>query len=82
MGNITKTVAALAAALTLTAAFAAPAQAKPKWGPALGVGIVAGTMLGAAAASSAYAGPRCMYVDTFDAWGTYAGLRWVCKVWY
>ena len=81
MGNITRTAAVLAAALTLTAAFAAPAQAKPKFGPALGAGIVAGTMLGIAA-TSAYAGPRCMYIDTFDAWRNYADLRRVCKVWY
>ena len=79
MGNITKTVAAVATVLTLTAAAAAPAQAKPKWGPALGVGIVAGTMLGVAAASSAYAGPRCQIVDHFNAWGDYVGSRRVCR---
>jgi len=79
MGSITKTVAAVAAALTLTAALAAPAQAKPKWGPALGVGIVAGAMIGAAAASTR---PRCMLVDTFDQWGNYAGLRKVCREYY
>jgi hypothetical protein len=78
MGNITKTAAVIAAALTITAAVAAPAQAKPKFGPAIGAGIVAGTMLGIAAAT----GPRCMLVDTFDRWGNYAGLRRVCKVWY
>lgn len=85
----TRTAPAIAV-LTLTAVFAtaaSEAQARHRWGGAgFGVGLVAGTMIGAAAVNS-YAEPaviepayRCRLVDRFDRWGNYLGTRKVCDV--
>ena len=73
-----KTVAAALAALTLATTFTAiggEAQARPRFGTGLGIGFAAGALIGAAAASSAYAEPayysyrECRYVDRMDRWG-------------
>jgi hypothetical protein len=50
------------------------AEARPRFGVGLGIGLAAGAIIGAAAASSAYAGPvyvdrECRYVRRYDAWG-------------
>jgi len=84
----TKIAAALIAALTLgTTAIATTGQAQAKgwgWG-GVGLGFAAGAMIGAAAASSAYAGPdyvyvpRCRFVRQFDSWGNYIGSARVCR---
>ena len=77
-------VAAAAAALALAAAFAAPAHAGgSSWGPAVG-GFVAGTMIGAAAASGPYARPayRCRIIEQYDQWGNYLGAQKVCRTAY
>ncbi len=63
MSTKTKFAAVALAALTLGSAVLATseAQARPRWGgAALGVGIVAG-LIGAAAASNAYAAPAPAY---------------------
>ena len=82
---MTRITTAVAAAAALTIAFAVPAHAGSGWGPAVG-GFVAGTMIGAAAASSAYAQPapvyRCAFVEKYDAWGNYIGTRRVCRSYY
>ena len=76
-----KTLTAALAALTLVTAIAATSsesQARPRYGTALGIGIVAGTLIGVAAASHAYAGPgyviepeyrECRYVERYNRWG-------------
>jgi hypothetical protein len=76
-----KTLTAALAAVTLVAAIAASSsesQARPRFGTALGIGIVAGTLIGVAAASNAYAGPAyvvepgygdCRYVERYNRWG-------------
>ncbi|MDO8874800.1 MAG: hypothetical protein Q8M24_20190 [Pseudolabrys sp.] len=76
-----KTFAAALAALTVAGTIAATsgeAQARPRHGTALGIGIVAGTLIGMAAASHAYAGPTyvtgpgyrdCRYVERYNRWG-------------
>lgn len=86
----TKTLAAALAALTLATTFTAiggEAQARPRFGTALGIGIAAGALIGIAA-SSAYAGPgyyvtpgyrECRYVERFDRWGNLRTIR-VCDV--
>lgn len=81
-----KTFAAALAALTLATAFAATsgeAQARPRWGVGLGIGLAAGALIGAAAASSAYAGPAyyrdCRYVERYDRWGNLRVVK-VCDV--
>jgi len=83
---MTRITTAVAAAAALTLAFAVPAHAGSGWGPAVGGGFVAGTMIGAAAASSAYAQPapvyRCNFVEKYDAWGNYIGTRRVCRSYY
>jgi zinc transporter ZupT len=86
---MTTTKTALLAGLALTATIvtaATEAQARPRWG-AVGLGFIAGTMIGAAAANSyaepiVVAGPvyRCRLVDRFDRWGNYLGTRKVCDV--
>ncbi len=86
-----KFAAVAVAALTLASATLAstnPADAKGKFGPAFGFGIAAGTLLGAAAVSSAYGGPvyvgpsyRCRWVQQFDRWGYYLGTAKVCRHW-
>ena len=87
----TKTLTTALAALTLAATFAASsgeAQARPRFGTALGIGIVAGTLIGAAAASHAYAGPSyatgygyrdCRYVERYNRWGHVRVVK-VCDV--
>ena len=86
----TKIAAGALAALTLTTAIAATsgeAQARPRWGW-IGAGFAAGALIGAAAASSAYAGPgyvvgpayrECRYVERFDRWGNLRVVK-VCDV--
>jgi hypothetical protein len=71
-----KTIASALAALTLAAALTASsgqAQAHPHhhFGPALGIGLAVGTLIGVAAASNAYAEPvyDCRYVERYDRWG-------------
>jgi hypothetical protein len=57
------------------------AQAQRRWGPAVGIGIAAGVLAGAAIANSgpAYASPvRCGWVDQYDRWGNYMGRVRVC----
>lgn len=87
----TKTLTTALAALTLAATFAATsgeAQARPRFGTALGIGIVAGTLIGAAAASNAYGGPAyisdpgygdCRYVERYNRWGHLRVVK-VCDV--
>ena len=79
--SMTKSLTATLAALTLVTAIAATtseSQARPRHGAALGIGIVAGTLIGAAIASNAYAGPgyvvepeyrECRYVERYNRWG-------------
>jgi hypothetical protein len=85
-----KNVAAALAAITLaTALFAAggEAQARPRFGAGLGIGLAAGALIGAAAASSAYAEPayvssgyrECRTVERYDRWGNVRTIR-VCDV--
>lgn len=83
-----KTIAAALAALTLATAIAATsgeAQARPRFGTALGIGIAAGALIGIAAAS---AGPRyvaepvygeCRYVERVNRSG-YVRVVKVCDV--
>jgi hypothetical protein len=89
---LTKTIAAGLAAVALATAFSAfstEAQARPHgWGVGLGVGLAAGALIGAAAASSVYAGPayvvapgyRCRYVARYDAFGYYVGTQKICDI--
>jgi hypothetical protein len=69
---MTTTTLAVAAAAALSLAFAVPA--------------LAGTMIGAAAASFAYAQSaplyRCAPLEKYDAWGNYIGTRRVCRAYY
>jgi hypothetical protein len=86
-----KTLAAAAiAAVTLATALTArsEAQARPRFGTALGIGIAAGALIGMAAASSAYAGPayvvepgyrECRYVERYDRWGNIRMVK-ICDV--
>jgi hypothetical protein len=80
----TQLAAAAVVALTLAGTFAATSevQARPRWGTALGLGIGAGVLLGAAAAHSypAYGYRRCRFVRQFDAYGYYVGTVQVCDV--
>jgi hypothetical protein len=75
-----KITAVTLAALTLAGTLAATsgsAQAHSHWGTGVGIGIAAGALIGAAAASSAYAGPvyvtpgyrDCRLVERYDRWG-------------
>ena len=69
-----KTIAAALAALTLATtltAFGGEAQARPRFGAGLGIGLAAGALIGAAAANSApYYGYRdCHWVQRVDYWG-------------
>ena len=85
-----KTLTAALAAVTMIGAIAATStesQARPRVGTALGIGIVAGTLIGAAAAANAYAGPRyvvdpgyreCRYVERYNRWGHLRVVR-VCS---
>ncbi|HEY1473605.1 MAG TPA: hypothetical protein VGF53_05935 [Pseudolabrys sp.] len=86
-----KTIAAALAALTLATTFTAiggQAQAHPHFGHhggwGIGAGIVAGTLIGAAAASNAYAYEpvySCRYVGRYDRWGNWYRVK-VCDVPY
>ena len=79
------------AALTLATAIAATsgdAQARPRFGVGLGIGFAAGALIGAAAASNAYAGPgyvvdpgyaECRYVERYNRWGHLRVVK-VCDV--
>lgn len=79
------------AALTLATAIAATsgdAQARPRFGVGLGIGFAAGALIGAAAASSAYAGPsyvvdpgyaECRYVERYNRWGHLRVVK-ICDV--
>jgi hypothetical protein len=85
-----KSIAAALAALTLAATlFAAggEAQARPRFGAGLGIGLAAGALIGVAAASSAYAEPvyvsrgyrECRTVERYDRWGNLRTVR-ICDV--
>jgi hypothetical protein len=84
-----KTIAAAIAALTLATTFTAiggQAQASPHFGHhgwGIGAGIVAGTLIGAAAASNAYYDEpgyaECHYVRRYDRWGNLYRAK-VCDV--
>jgi len=85
-----KTIAAALAALTLATTFTAiggEAQARPRFGTGLGIGLAAGALIGIAA-SNAYASPGyvvdpgyrdCRYVDRLDRWGNVRTIK-VCDV--
>lgn len=85
-----KVAAAALAVLTLgmgAIATSNPAEAKPKFGPAVGIGLAAGALIGAAAVSNAYATPyggygyrRCQWVRQYDPYGFYVGTTRVCNV--
>lgn len=80
--------AAALTALTLATTLAIPsndAQARPRWGTGLAVGLIGGAMIGAAVASQAQAAPvyvdgyrRCRFVRQYDAYGYYVGKERVC----
>jgi hypothetical protein len=76
-----KTIATALAALTLATtftAFSGEAQARPRWGWGLGAGLAAGTLIGIAAANSAYApGYSCHLEDRIDRWGNLRTVK-VC----
>jgi hypothetical protein len=82
-----KTIAAALAALTLATTFTAiggQAQAHPHFGwGGVGIGFAAGTLIGAAAASSnAYyddTAYSCRYVGRYDRWGNLHTVK-VCDV--
>jgi len=82
-----KTIAAALAALTLATTFTAvggQAQAHPHFGHGWGLdaGFVAGTLIGAAAASSYTYAPgyaECRYVGRYDRWGNLRTVK-VCDV--
>jgi hypothetical protein len=89
MTNFTKLAAGTLAALTLTAGvLAAPTEAKAwkgGWGPAIGLGIAAGVVAGAAYAATApgyyVGGPvGCRWVARYDNWGNYRGSVKVCDL--
>ncbi len=82
MTNISlKTIAAALAAITLATAFTAgTAQARPRFGAGLAIGLGAGALIGAAAVSNGY-GPvyvyrECHYERRWDNWGN----RYLVKV--
>ena len=82
MTNTTlKTIAAALAAVTLATAFtASTAQARPRFGAGLAIGLGAGALIGAAAVSNGY-GPgyvyrECHYERRWDSWGN----RYLVKV--
>ena len=79
--NVFKTIAAALAAITLATAFtASTAQARPRFGAGLAIGLGAGALIGAAAVSNGY-GPayvyrECHYERRWDSWGN----RYLVKV--
>ena len=83
-----KTIVAALAALTLATTFTAiggQAQAGPHFGHhgwGIGAGFVAGTLIGAAAATSYSYAPgytECRYVGRYDRWGNLRTMK-VCDV--
>lgn len=81
-----KTLTAALAAVTLFTAVAAStgeSQARPRYGAAIGIGLVAGALIGAAAASNAYGADygyrECRYVERYDRWGHLRVVK-VCDV--
>ncbi len=82
-----KTVAAALAALTLASTFTAiggEAQARPRFGAGLGIGLAAGMLIGTAAAanSSYYYGSgyrECRYVERINRWGNVYTVK-ICDV--
>ena len=84
---MTKTIATALVALTLATTFTAiggEAQAKPKFGPGLGIGFAAGALIGAAAvsANSYYGAPRydeCRFANRIDRWGNVYTVK-ICDV--
>jgi hypothetical protein len=70
----TATLAALAGTLAVTSG---TAEAHSHWGAGVGIGIAAGALIGAAAATNAYGGPvyvtpayrECRLVERYDRWG-------------
>ena len=84
--RLTKAAAAAATVLVL-ATFSAPAEAGWRWhhrGYGWGIGgLVAGTLVGAAIASSVVAAPayRCRFVEQYDRFGNYLGTEKVCRTW-
>jgi len=92
MNTFTKLAAGTLAALTLSAGvLAAPTEAKAwkggGWGPAIGFGIAAGALAGAAYAATApgygyYVGAPagCRWVARYDDWGNYRGSVKVCDL--
>jgi len=87
---MTKTIAAALAAVTLATALTVAggeAQARPRFGAGLGIGLAAGALIGIAA-SNAYAGPAyvvepgyrdCRYVERYDRWGNVRMVE-ICDV--
>ena len=77
---MTKTLAAAFAVLTLATAITGEAQARPRFGTGLVVGLATGTILGIAA-SSTYAEPvyDCRYVERLDRYGNLHVVK-VCDV--
>ncbi|HZQ12233.1 MAG TPA: hypothetical protein VFB31_05425 [Pseudolabrys sp.] len=75
-----KTIAAALAAITLaTALTAGTAQARPRFGTGLAIGLGAGALIGAAAATSyqpVYVYRACHYEPRWDSWGN----RYLVKV--
>ena len=91
MTRITKLAAVAVAALTLavgSVATSSEAHAWGKkgfgWGPALGLGIAAGVIGGAAYATypGYYVGGPvgCRWVARYDSWGNYRGSMKVCDL--
>jgi hypothetical protein len=89
MSTKTKIAATLVAAATFGATMlsgSGEAQAH-HWGwRGAGLGFAAGALIGAAAASSAYAGPgyayyapRCRWIRQYNAYGYYVGTAKVCR---
>jgi hypothetical protein len=85
-----KITALALATLTLAGTFAATsgsAQAHSHWGAGVGIGFAAGALIGAAAATNAYAGPvyvtpgyrDCRLVERYDRWGNVRLVR-ICDV--
>jgi hypothetical protein len=86
----TKIIAATLAVATLAGSLGATtgtAEAGSR-GAAIGLGIAAGALIGAAATSHAYSGPsyvvdhgyrRCKWVRQYDGYGYYVGTTKVCR---
>ena len=82
MSKFTKIATGTIAALALTVGVLATSTNEAKawgakgWGPAIGLGIAAGVVAGAAyAASNPY---NCRMVARYDSWGNYRGSIRVC----